>query len=307
MLVLRDLNRWREEVGRTLLRLDFRPVGDAPFRYAIKPIFASNGLRVVANTHVPGYAFRDKELVRDGDGAISFIFPRRGKLHYAQRREGTLRPGDATILTSDVPGHAGAPHPWSMFAIMIDPGVVPGDASLDHLATTVFPRDLPALSLLRSYIDTLEGAAIAPESELAELAGRHILDLVRMAALERSQSDPSDLLARSTIGEARDRIARDRIGKCFRDPGLTEADIASHQGISTRQLQRIFEASGTKFTELVNALRLDAAHHALANPAFTSRTVTDIALASGFSDMSHFNRQFRRRFGVTPSAVRTVQ
>ncbi len=304
MSVPRDLNRWREEVGRNLLRLDFRPVGDSPFRYSVKPILVGKGLKVVATTHGPGYALRDNELVRDGNGAISIVYPRRGKLHFSQRREGTLRAGDATIMSSDVAGHVGAPNAWSLTTIILQPGTAPGEVPLEDLATTVLPRHLPALSLLRSYIDTLYGAAIAPESELAELASRHILDLVRMAALERNQLEPADLLAASTIGEARARIARDRIAKCFRDPSLTEADIARHQGITTRHLQRICEASGTKFTELVNTLRLDAAHCALAGSSSAGRTITEIALASGFSDVSHFNRLFRRRFGVTPSEVR---
>ncbi len=188
---------------------------------------------------------------------------------------------------------------------MLQPGIVPGDVALESLATTVFPRELPALSLLRSYIDTLDGAAIAPESDLAELASRHILDLVRMAVLERSQAQPAGFLAASTIGEARVRIARDRIAKCFRDPGLCEADIATHQGISTRHLQRIFETAGIRFTELVNTLRLDAARRALVDPAYAGHTITDIALAAGFSDVSNFNRLFRRRFDATPSEVRS--
>jgi AraC-like DNA-binding protein len=32
--------------------------------------------------------------------------------------------------------------------------------------------------------------------------------------------------------------------------------------------------------------------------------IIDIAFASGFRDVSHFNRVFRRRFGETPSGVR---
>jgi len=32
--------------------------------------------------------------------------------------------------------------------------------------------------------------------------------------------------------------------------------------------------------------------------------VSDIAFDCGFNDLSHFNRCFRRRFGLTPTAAR---
>jgi len=42
----------------------------------------------------------------------------------------------------------------------------------------------------------------------------------------------------------------------------------------------------------------------LADPRYADRTICDIALAAGFGDLSTFNREFRRRFGMTPSDVR---
>ena len=42
----------------------------------------------------------------------------------------------------------------------------------------------------------------------------------------------------------------------------------------------------------------------LANPRFDSMKVSDVAYASGFSEISYFNRCFRRRFGAAPSQYR---
>jgi AraC-like DNA-binding protein len=35
-------------------------------------------------------------------------------------------------------------------------------------------------------------------------------------------------------------------------------------------------------------------------------TITGIAFSAGFSDLSHFNRAFRRAYGATPSDVRAT-
>jgi AraC-like DNA-binding protein len=50
--------------------------------------------------------------------------------------------------------------------------------------------------------------------------------------------------------------------------------------------------------------RLVHAHRTLKSPRFAGHTVSAIAFAAGFGDLSHFNRSFRRRFGASPTEVR---
>jgi AraC-like DNA-binding protein len=78
--------------------------------------------------------------------------------------------------------------------------------------------------------------------------------------------------------------------------------VARSQGISPRYLQRLLEESGSSFTARVTELRLQRAFALLGDTGL--RRISDIALDAGFSDISHFNRLFRARFGDTPSAVR---
>ena len=47
--------------------------------------------------------------------------------------------------------------------------------------------------------------------------------------------------------------------------------------------------------------RLETACRQLKDP---SLQVSDVCYESGFNDIPHFNRSFRRRFGVSPSAYR---
>jgi len=52
--------------------------------------------------------------------------------------------------------------------------------------------------------------------------------------------------------------------------------------------------------------RLARAHRMLVGPRHADATISAIALAVGFGDISYFNRNFRRRYGVTPSELRNV-
>jgi AraC-like DNA-binding protein len=63
----------------------------------------------------------------------------------------------------------------------------------------------------------------------------------------------------------------------------------------------LFDA-GASFSVRLNELRLRKAADLLAcggNPR-----ISEVAFACGFNDLSYFNRCFRRRFGLTPTAAR---
>jgi AraC-like DNA-binding protein len=68
----------------------------------------------------------------------------------------------------------------------------------------------------------------------------------------------------------------------------------------------LFEHEGTTFTEFVRQARLDRAHRMLVDPRMADRSISAIAFDVGFGDLSYFNREFRRRFGQTPSDVRAA-
>jgi transcriptional regulator GlxA family with amidase domain len=83
---------------------------------------------------------------------------------------------------------------------------------------------------------------------------------------------------------------------------LSADEVADRVNISKRQLERLFrDELGMGVQAFARYLRL---HYGLWLLLSTERRVTDIALECGFSDTSHFNRLFRRTYGVTPSAVR---
>jgi AraC-like DNA-binding protein len=59
----------------------------------------------------------------------------------------------------------------------------------------------------------------------------------------------------------------------------------------------------TTFSDYLKTARLAAAHRRLTESS-NGKSISDIALDVGFSNVSYFNRAFRREFNATPSEVR---
>ena len=85
------------------------------------------------------------------------------------------------------------------------------------------------------------------------------------------------------------------------DP-LDLAALAGITGIGERQLNRLFsDHLGQTTMTLYRQIRLDTARHLLSG---STLSITEIALATGFSGSAHFSRSFREAFAVSPSAFR---
>jgi AraC-like DNA-binding protein len=82
------------------------------------------------------------------------------------------------------------------------------------------------------------------------------------------------------------------------------AALAAHLNVTPRYVQRLFETDGTTFSEFVLQQRLARAHRLLCEPQAIAAAISTIAYDVGFGDLSHFNRRFRRQYGMTPREVR---
>lgn len=80
------------------------------------------------------------------------------------------------------------------------------------------------------------------------------------------------------------------------------ADAARLAGVTPAAFSRFFRRElGKAFATYVNDVRCSAACAALRT---TDRPVAGIATACGFASQSHFNRQFRKRYRLTPRQYR---
>ncbi|CUH53718.1 GlxA family transcriptional regulator [Shimia marina] len=85
---------------------------------------------------------------------------------------------------------------------------------------------------------------------------------------------------------------------------LSPTVIAKTVGVSSRQLERLFSKHlGMSPKSYSNKLRLENARRLIQQ---TKLSVLEVAIASGFSSTSHFSKQYRKRFGASPSSERGI-
>ena len=91
----------------------------------------------------------------------------------------------------------------------------------------------------------------------------------------------------------------------FLNPNLTRLALAQQMGISSKHLSYIInEGVGKSYNDFVNHYRIEYACKLLKDDAYRDRSILDIALETGFSSKSTFNRLFRLQTGQTPSQLR---
>ena len=88
------------------------------------------------------------------------------------------------------------------------------------------------------------------------------------------------------------------------DPSLNAVKIATSLGITARYVHRLLQDTGLSFTHHLLQRRLTTAAALLRDPRWRYRKIADIAAEAGFTDLSYFNRAFRRHYGATPSDIR---
>lgn len=140
----------------------------------------------------------------------------------------------------------------------------------------------------RATVGVAGASALAWEELAIELAVQSLRLDAGIASIDRAPSAAA--MARVT----------DSVRAIERDPAapISLAHLAFGAGQSPYHYLRIFErATGTTPHQFIVRTRL---RHAAARLATEDSKVIDIALDSGFNDLSTFNRAFRAEFGLPP-------
>ena len=220
------------------------------------------------------------------------------------RHESAVGPGSAIFYTNDEPGESRPSAEAAIVGLCVPRArVAERVAGAEDLIGTVLTPDNPATRHLGHYIDFLlasgdlegGGAHVARVETL-------LLDLVALAL--GADRDVAHVARARGLRAARIREILAAIDRGFADPGFGPAALAAKLNCSPRHVQALLQVTGVSFTERVLELRLQKARSMLMSRQHTSRKISDIAFASGFSNVSYFNQAFRRRYGCSPTQYR---
>ena len=215
-------------------------------------------------------------------------------------REFVMRPGSMALLKLDEPFFAADGMNEKRFTNVHLPmatlrALVPGVDDL--VARELEPGG--ALSLAMDYSDLLLRHPGAVDEAGFAIAS-HLMDLAALGLGARS--DVAAQARRGGVRAVRLKAVLTILEKCFTEPDFSAQKLAAAAGLSERYVNELLYEAGASFTMRLLDLRLRKAADLLAHAG--ERRISDIAFDCGFNDLSYFNRCFRRRFGLTPTAAR---
>lgn len=208
------------------------------------------------------------------------------------------------------------PHGWSVTG-----GPPSGPAELEFVVVLFTRESLgleilskPEFSAVRDLVDRAGRGLSWPEEAIHRVEGRlfqlpHQADTTQYLSLlgvldELARSSPSELVSPAYRAQDEQREHEDLarvlevIHRRHAEP-IALADVAGAVHMSVPTFTRFFRRmTGTSFVDYLNEWRVRRACSLLAE---TDLRVADIADACGFANLSHFNRQFRRRRSATPT------
>jgi AraC-like DNA-binding protein len=252
----------------------------------------------------PADYVRSPRHVGDGNDSVFVVFCRSGGAYQNQLgTDVTLAPGDAVLCDC---GYTGGIHMTadSSFTSVKAPRAAIKKLlpHMDRLAGARLNRDDVARRLLFGYLGGTLDVDLKDGDGATQLYGEHLIDLIALAL--GAEGDAREMVERRSVGAVRRAAILHKIKNNVRDPNLSAATIASQLGITPRYVRLLLEETGQSFSEHVLDKRLDHAAALLRDVRRHDWKISAIAFASGFSDLSYFNRVFRRRYGETPSDMR---
>jgi AraC-like DNA-binding protein len=295
---------WQNIVSETYYRLDLSFAGGHDFRgslgaWSLGPVSIS---RNVSDALL--YRRHEHHLLNEREECFLITVPELAEVRFEQDgKDVRCRPGAFLIERSHLPYEFSHRDPAALWVLKIPSAVLRARISCpERFATLQFDasRSIGAL-----FVDAIRlvGLRIEEMDEPARaLMGKHLIDLLATAieADERVLAGHSSSVRNAHLHRC-EHFIRARLDNMR----LTPQMIADGCGISLRYLHQIFEREGVTVCTHIRNQRLSMCDAMLRDPN-CRKSISEIAYQWGFGDQAQFSRNYRGRFGCTPSEARAA-
>lgn len=288
-------------VARRFAGLQFTPKETAGFEFELAYRQLDDETVIGSARYSAVRGERTRELT--GDGRSNYMLTIHDRDFESETGRGqtlNIARGDITIVNESERHAFTLPETRLMALVLAERRMGSMTPAIRTKAFHHIPAAAPGAALMAGYARLLLSESDL-DASAAKLAGDH---LYHLAALAIDQMPGCRKAPLPGIGGARLALIKEDIARNLTDPELDVVSVALRQGVTPRYVQRLFEREGTSFGRFLRDARLDRAKEML--EACDGRTVSAIAFDSGFGDLSHFNRAFRQRFGLTPRDVKAA-
>lgn len=296
------LSYWLEVATRGYVEHEFRARDASVFSGSVE-ISTLPGVGLAKFSAAPASVHRsERNATRADSGDVLIGLQRTGELSVSQDGHETLIRGRALIL--------------------VDP-LRPFEIDLRTYCTSIVAR-VPR-AMLEARIGNFAGLtarAITPDSAIGSLAmgfmellpdqaesldgasglkvADQLLDLVALA-LTSEKGRGAALSSPRAVALLRLKATVERL---LIEPGLKPDQVAAEAGISVRYANSLLAEEHSSIERYIAERRLDRCRIALEDVTQSHRSISEIAFHWGFSDLSHFGRRFKARYGLTPTDYR---
>jgi AraC-like DNA-binding protein len=298
---------WRDMYVARYGENDMSYAGNMPF--AMRSEFARLGhigLAWAAGT-IDRWARTSRHVALDGHSDFQFGFNHGGTRAFVAQHGRELICGTGELMFTsiaearEVRGEAGR-FGWIGFSVARGHLLERVPGAEDLLARPI-DQHAPAMRHLARYLDfVFSSDEISDDPALVSQVGTTLGDLAVLAL--GAGRDVAEIASRRGLRTARVQQILAELSAGFTNPAFSAHDVGRKLGLSARYVQELLQETDLTFTARVLELRLQKARAMLADPRHDGAKVSDIALACGFNEVSHFNRCFRRRFGAPPTQFR---
>lgn len=242
-----------------------------------------------------------RELRRKMSEEYYVILQLGGNLRVEQgSREALIRPGEFVMIDA-AERYRLEWEDWNVLCFAVPHHRINPLLRIPHAATAIRRSPHQGLDrLARDYMLSLHGVSESLPAAAQQTTASHLIHLVALGF--EPTADASEAGAPAIAGSLR-ALLDAYIDRHLSDPQLSVTTAARHFHVSPRTLHRHFEATGSSFAQSVLEKRLARAARLLKEPG-RQWPVSEVAYRSGFNDLSHFGRVFRRRFGVSAGEFR---